>query len=50
MYSMKTPEHHDLLVTGRHSILVDDWASHYAVRRRTELSTTMIDDKYILTV
>jgi surface protein len=38
----------DLLVTGRHSMLVDDWSNHYCENRRSEVSTGKIDDKYVL--
>ena len=49
LYTMESPEGlHPLTLTGRHSILVDDWSSHYAVLRRTELSSTQVEGKYIL--
>jgi surface protein len=50
MYRMKKNDNmtHDLLVTGRHSVLVDDWSSHHCKKRRTELSTATIEDKHIL--
>jgi hypothetical protein len=38
----------DLLVTGRHAMLVDDWSNHYCEKRRTEVSKGKIDDKYVL--
>ena len=38
----------DLLVTGRHSMLVDDWSNHYCENRRSEVSKGKIDDKYVL--
>jgi surface protein len=49
LYTIESPEGlHPLTLTGRHSILVDDWSSHYAVRRRSELSSTQVEGKYIL--
>jgi hypothetical protein len=50
MYRMKKTGEmiDDLLVTGRHSMLVDDWSSHYCKNRRTEVSKGKVDDKYML--
>ena len=38
----------DLLVTGRHSMLVDDWRNHYSEDKRLQVSKGKIDDKYVL--
>jgi surface protein len=50
MYRMKKTGEmiDDLLVTGRHAMLVDDWSSHYCKNRRSEVSQGKIDDKYML--
>jgi hypothetical protein len=49
LYTMESPEGlHPLTLTGRHSILVDDWSSHYASGRRSEVSSTQVEGKYIL--
>jgi len=50
LYKMECPDghYHPLTLTGRHSVLVDDWSSHYASGRRSELSSTQIEGKYIL--
>ena len=50
MYRMKKTDSmtDDLLVTGRHAMLVDDWRNHYCKNRRSEVSAGKIDDKYVL--
>jgi len=51
LYTMESPEglYHPLTLTGRHSILVDDWSLHTSSRRRSDVSKTQVEGKYILT-
>jgi surface protein len=47
MYRMKKDDtmHDDLMVTGRHAILLDDWSSHIHQEGKLKVPKTMIDDK-----
>ena len=50
MYRLKKTDEmtDDLLVTGRHGILLDDWSTHITEESRTQTPHTTIDDKVIL--
>ena len=50
MYCLKKTEEmtDDLLVTGRHGILLDDWSTHVTEESRSHEPHTKIDDKVIL--
>ena len=47
MYRMKKDDtmYDDLMVTGRHAILLDDWSSHIHQEGKLKVPKTMIDDK-----
>ena len=50
MYRMKKTDGmtNDLIVTGRHSILVDNWSSFNNVDKREQIPHSKIDDKFLL--
>jgi hypothetical protein len=50
MYRLKKTDEmsDDLLVTGRHGILLDDWSTHITEESRTQTPHTTIDDKVVL--
>jgi len=50
MYRLKKTDDmsDDLLVTGRHGILLDNWSTHITEESRTQTPHTTIDDKVIL--
>ena len=50
MYRLKKTDEmtDDLLVTGRHGILLDDWSTHVTEESRSHEPHTKIDDKVIL--
>lgn len=50
MYCLKKTDEmtDDLLVTGRHGILLDDWSTHVTEESRSKEPHTTIDDKVIL--
>ena len=50
MYCLKKTDEmtDDLLVTGRHGILLDDWSTHVTEESRSHEPHTKIDDKVIL--